>query len=108
MSTKPAAAQIEWFKLSDDFGFFLERGKKLDFNSLASAFFSGGKLPTDMRIVPSDAWTDDHRASSRIRVLEQSKGFKNYGFVLSLLWVDESLDDDSEGDNEFEEERQWS
>lgn len=100
--------RIEWFKASDDFGFFIERGKKLDFNSLASAFFSGGRLPTDMRVVPSDAWIDDRRASSRIRVLEQSKGFKNYGFVLSLLWIHESLDDDPGEDDEFEEERQWS
>ncbi|BFU96777.1 MAG: hypothetical protein NTNFB02_34990 [Nitrospira sp.] len=100
--------RIEWFKASDDFGFFIERGKKLDFNSLASAFFSGGQLSTDMRVVPTGAWIDDRRASSRVRILEQSKGFKNYGFVLSLLWIDESQDDELDEDDEFGEEERWS
>jgi hypothetical protein len=100
--------RIEWSKVSDDFGFFIERGKKLDFDSLASAFFAGGKLPTDMRAVPIGAWIDDRRVSSRVRVLEQSKGFKNYGFVLSLLWIDESGNNDFDEDDEFGEERQWS
>jgi hypothetical protein len=100
--------RIEWFKASDDFGFFIERGKKLDFDSLASAFFSGGRLPTDMRAVPTGAWIDDRRASSHIRILEQSRGFRNYGFVLSLLWIDESRDDDLDEDDEFGEEGRWA
>lgn len=100
--------RIEWYKANDDFGFFIERGRKLDFNSLASAFFLGGRLPTDMRVVPTDAWIDDRRASSGIQISEQSRGFKNYGFVLSLLWIDESRNDDLDEDDVIGEERQWS
>lgn len=99
--------RIDWSKASDDFGFSIERGKKLSYDCLASDFFSGGRLPNDMRMVPTDAWIDDRRASSRIRVFEQSKGFKNYGFVLSLLWIEDSQDDDLDEDDDYKEEGRW-
>ena len=50
--------RIDWYKVSPDFAFSIERGKKLSRESFASDFFAGGCLPNGMQKVPADAWID--------------------------------------------------
>lgn len=99
--------RIDWYKASPDFGFCLERGKKLSYESFANDFFSGGRLPNGMQRVPTDAWIDC-RKPSRIHLLEQSKGFKHYGFVLSLLWLDDIQEDQIDEDEDEDDRDNWA
>lgn len=96
--------RIVWFKSSKDFGYWLEPGTKLNPDCIAADFFSGQKMPSDMQPVPATAWIDSPRLSSRTHVLEHSWGFKNYGSVLTLLWLDESFERDEDPADEEEDE----
>jgi hypothetical protein len=96
--------RIDWFKCTKDFGYWLERGTKLDPDCIATDFFSGKQLPSDMRSVLASAWIDSPRLSSRTRIQEQSWGFKNYGSVLTLLWLDDAFEGEEEQADEEEGE----
>lgn len=96
--------RIAWFKASRDFGYWLERGGKLASDCIATEFFSGKQLPSEMQTVPAHAWIDSQNINSRSRIQEQSWGFRNYGSVLTLLWLDELFEEEEQLIEEEEED----
>lgn len=94
--------KIDWFKCTEDFGYRLERGTKLDSDCLATDFFAGKHLPSEMQPVLASTWIDSPRLNSLARIQEQSWGFKNYGFALTLLWLDDVFEREEEEDEEDE------
>lgn len=97
---------IEKVKWTEDFGYYLERRTKLDPDCLATDFFAGKQLPVEMQPVLSSSWINAPKLSSGARLKEQSWGFKNYGFVLTLIWLDPAFEQEEE-EGEGNDEEEW-
>lgn len=89
--------KIESVKWTEDFGYVIERKRKLDSDSIAADFFAGKALPTSSFSVPAGAWIDSEKIGPAAKLREESRGFKNYGFVLTLLWLDNEFEKDEDG-----------
>jgi hypothetical protein len=97
------ASRIDWYKSTEGFGYWIERETKLDQDTLAADFFAGRKVPDTMQPVSASSWIQSPRISRLSYLKEQSWAFKNYGYVLTLLWLDDAFEKE-EGDEEDEEE----
>ncbi len=89
---------IKWFKRNDDFadyGFFPDIGSVVNDRTVASGFFNGENLPTSPRSVKASAWMRSGRFRD-ISILEHCITMPSYNGVLSLLWVDDTDDDNDE------------
>lgn len=80
--------KIKWFMRTADFGYWFERGAKLDPDSYAYDFFCDGDIPPKIQTVPASAWISDRRLGTR-QIKEHSKALPQYNAVLTLLWIDE-------------------
>lgn len=93
-----AGGYVRWFKRSQEFREWVRVRETTDRRTVANDAFLGLSLPTGPVSVAADSWLDgtfrDHAM-----VLEESRPMPHYGGVLSLLWVNESIqvaDDDGE------------
>lgn len=75
---------IVWFAKSGAFAHELAARRPLDPQSLAWDFFTRGTLDESARHVPAQAWID---ATDDAELVEHSHASREYGTVLSLLWV---------------------
>ncbi len=78
--------KIKWFRITEDFGFWLERGAKLDPDSYAYNFFSRDEIPTEPQKVPATAWLPNKKLWC-YQIQEHSKPLPRYNSVLTLLWI---------------------
>lgn len=92
--------RLEWFKCTDDFGYMLERGVKLDPDCLATDFFARKELPIGMQPVVASSWIKDGRLPSGAVIKEESLGSQTYESVLSLIWLDDSFEENEEEQEE--------
>lgn len=99
--------KIERAKWTEDFGYVVPRHWKLDVHSIAAEFFAHNRVSPEPFRVPASAWLDSEKLSPRATVTEQSWGFKNYGFVLTLLWLDEDFEREEDNDDEDEDEERY-
>jgi Zn-dependent peptidase ImmA (M78 family) len=90
--------KIKWFKTATDFGYWLEKGSKLDPNSYAYNFFSNEDIPPQPQIVPATAWLPDRRLGSSW-IKENSKALPRYNTVLTLLWIYQDMEKGDVGSN---------
>jgi Zn-dependent peptidase ImmA (M78 family) len=89
--------QIRWFEANEDFlklGLFVDVGKVLDRQTIASRAFQGVPIIIDPHQVPLSAWAKPGRYHPKATISEQSLPMPNYKSVLSLLWVNEVIDGD--------------
>jgi hypothetical protein len=91
------AGYIKWFRGSKEFeelGVFIDVRARLDSNSRAALLFQGRKISPATKQVTSSTWfvSGHHRVGELIQ--EQSWGMPTQNAVLTLLWVDEDLDED--------------
>jgi len=93
-------SHIKWFQGSKDFedlreelGFFIDVRAKLDQSTLASALFQGRNRLSNKKVQAS-AWFTPGRYRDNARLLEHSIAMPAFDAVLTLLWVDEELEDD--------------
>lgn len=89
---------IKWFHASPDFdelGLFINVKGCLDSETIADRIFRGEK-PTGLaqRVLVSN-WLSGTSIREDARLLEQSWPIQNYDAAITLLWVDEDIDDDS-------------
>ncbi len=79
---------VVWFARSAAFTHELVARRPLDPQSLAWDFFSRGMLDESARPVPAQAWVD---APADAELVEHSHASREYGTVLSLLWIPEQI-----------------
>ncbi len=95
--------RIKWFRGSKDFeeireefSFFIDVRARLDPSSLAAALFQGRNPLTKKRKVPASVWFTPGRYSESATITEHSLAMPTYNAVVTLLWIDDVLDDDED------------
>ena len=87
--------RIKSFSSSDDFGFWIPVGEPLDRNSLAYDYFQGRALPTYSETVDASAWLRGRLVQDAV-IKEHSRALGRYGLVMSLLWINETVEEDED------------
>ncbi|MBM3181710.1 MAG: ImmA/IrrE family metallo-endopeptidase [Chloroflexi bacterium] len=93
--------KIHWFqgspdfeRLREDLNLFIELDSKLDSNSLETRIFQGSSNPIKKRRTKASNWFTSGDFDKTATVSEHSIAMPNYDAALSLVWVDEELDED--------------
>jgi hypothetical protein len=68
-------------------------------NTYAADFFGGENLPIGMQTVPVSAWIQEGHFDSTALIKEESRALPRYDTVLSLLWIDQDIDESDEEDD---------
>lgn len=91
---------IRWFRGSMDFdevredlGFFVDVRGSLDPSTYAARFFQGYHMPDQPKPVAASAWLTPGRYESDATIQEQSVAMPTYNAVLSLLWIDDDIEE---------------
>jgi Zn-dependent peptidase ImmA (M78 family) len=90
---------IQWFRGSEEFKnteVFVAVRSKLDPSSQAASFFRGRTIRSDFKQVKASTWFKPGRYRDDATILEQSLAMPNYGAVLTMLWIDDDIEDDDE------------
>lgn len=88
---------IRWFEGNNDFrelGLFIDVNNKLGNETIAYRAFQGLTLPIKAMQVPIHAWMRPGSYSQRATMSEQSIAIPSFNSVLSLIWINEIIDDD--------------
>jgi hypothetical protein len=95
--------KIKWFRGSNDFDearedleFFVDVRGSVDSSTCAGRFFQGHRIPNRPRAIPASAWFTPGRYRPEATVQEHSLSMPTYNAVLTLLWIDDDIED--EGD----------
>jgi hypothetical protein len=90
--------RISWYKPSNEFGFFLKRGKVIEKGTQAYECFSGTRIHAKPEAIPADLWLDERVITKDSLIWEHSIGLPFYESVLSLLWIKERIEKYSDYD----------
>ncbi|MFH1079150.1 MAG: ImmA/IrrE family metallo-endopeptidase [Pseudomonadota bacterium] len=77
-------SKIKWSVKSAEWWPFIRTGQKLDKRSLAIEHYLGHEIPEEGEELDADVWIADPRIQN---VFEHSVALKQYGLVLSILWL---------------------
>lgn len=92
------AGLIKWYQRSalfKEMELFIETRVRLDPRTRAFSFFNNGHTSKRQLSVPASAWlADNRRIRKDLTLVEQSWPMPNYNSVISLLWLNEALDED--------------
>jgi len=94
--------KIKWFRASDDFGYFLTPGTPLHENTYAVDYFKGKPIQRGLNPVRADAWLEGGKLQRDSFVKEGSRELSRYEQVISLLWIDQDIDNFDPDDEEPE------
>jgi len=87
-------SRVSWAKRSPSFGHFLERETRLSEDSHAIDFFQGTTPPKQMTRVFAEAWFKAWPGIiQEAQMYEQSLAMEHYRSVLTLLWLDNEIED---------------
>lgn len=105
--------KVCYYRATNDFGYFISPGEKLDPGTYAADYFKGDKLPTGMHAVKAAAWLQSRKIERGITIMEDSLAMPFYNSVLTLLWIDKDIDQYVIGKDEYDAEeresnRRWS
>ena len=92
---------IKWFQGSPEFHdlqLFIDVGQCLHSASIADRIFEGKTTSNKLRRVPASSWLASGQYRSDAVILEQSWSMPNYNAVLTLLWIDDDIEDDIDED----------
>lgn len=107
MSAEPVAVvysegnRIQWFQgskcfeeIQEELHFFIDVRSQLDVSTHAASYFRKGLIRPGIRQVRASAWftTGDYFETATVK--EHSIALPSYDAVLSLLWIDDELDED--------------
>ena len=85
---------VEWQEIKKDTGVFVDVHAKVDPTTVAAAHFQGrSDRNTPKRIVAS-AWFKPGRYRDDATIVEQSWAMPSLRAVLTLLWIDDEIEDD--------------
>ena len=91
------AGYIRWFHESKEFremGLFVDVKSKLDPSTMAALYFAGQSIPSRAVRVDADAWLRPGRHHDQAPIREQSFAMPTYNAVLTLLWVEDDMEED--------------
>ena len=80
----------------EDLGVFIDVRSRLDPSSRAASFFRGCAVRTTPKRVSASAWFAPGRYQHDAKILEQSWTMPSYNAVLTLLWVDDDIEDEDD------------
>ena len=83
-----ARREVVWCAPSDTFTREIERGRRLDSESIAWDFYEKGVIDDRAQGVPADAWLD---TSAEVEIIEHATASIDFGTVLSMLWIPERV-----------------
>lgn len=93
--------RIRWFQESKSFAeireelrLFIDVRSKLDPSTQASLFFTYGSIPYGIKSVPVTAWFSSGEYLKSAVIKEESIGLPAYNATLSLLYIDDVIEDD--------------
>ena len=96
-------SHIKWFQGSKDFEttredleFFIDVRARLDRSSVAATMFQGRNLPSKMSRVLASSWFTSGRYEQNATILEHSYFMPTYNATLTLLWIDEDIENEDE------------
>ena len=95
--------KISWYKPSQEFGFYLKRGREISKETQAWECFSGMRTHERPEPVSADLWLDERVVMENSVLWEHSIGLSSYESVLSLLWIKDRIErysDDEEPEPE--------
>lgn len=95
-----ARGKIKWMVRSDDFRYWIQPGTPLDKDTYAADFFSKKGVPSGMQTVLASAWLKDNRFDSTMTIKEECRRLQRYGTTLSLLWIEQDIEDDEEDEED--------
>lgn len=93
------AGNIKWFHESQEFrdlGLFVDVKSRLDSSTMASFFFRGEPVPARAVHVDAAAWLRPGGFRRDAVIREQSCAMPTYNAVLTLLWVDDDIEDEED------------
>jgi hypothetical protein len=88
---------IRWFGANDEFSelnLFVDVKARLSPETIAARAFRGEQIPDRTFHVPVNAWMRSGPYSQKAVLSEHSLAMPNYDAVLTLLWIDQVLDDE--------------
>jgi hypothetical protein len=92
---------IKWFRCSDQFeyvrddvGLYIDVRVKLDPSSIAASLFDNHTLvQSSSKRIDASVWFEPGHYRSDATIVEQSWAMPRYNAVLTLLWVDDDIED---------------
>lgn len=100
---------IRWFQESkafaeirEDLRFFIDVRSKLDNSTQASSYFTSGGISPGVKLVQASAWFTSGEYSESATIKEHSIALPSYNATLSLLWIDDVIDEIDDIDDEDE------
>jgi hypothetical protein len=96
--------KISWYKPSQEFGFYLKRGREISKGTQAWECFSGTRTHERPEPVSADLWLDERVVLESSVLWEHSIGLPFYESVLSLLWIKDRIERYSDYDEPEPEE----
>jgi hypothetical protein len=89
-------SKVSWSRPSPEFPFFIKKGKSVEKTSFAYNCFRGEKVPSVPEPVPADAWIDSFNLKEGSIIYEESRSLPAYNSVLTLLWIKENIQRNSD------------
>lgn len=93
---------IRWFQetkafaeLREELRFFIDVRSRLNTSTRASSLFRNGSIPLGIKSVPASAWFTSGEYSKSATIKEHSIAMPTYNATLSLLWVDDVIEEDN-------------
>jgi Zn-dependent peptidase ImmA (M78 family) len=93
--------RISWFQetksfgeLRDELGFFIDVRSRLDASTRAAFYFRSGGIPPGMKSVKASSWFTAGDYNEGANIKEHSIAMPSYNAVLTLLWIDDVIDDE--------------
>ena len=94
-------SKIQWFQsssdfdsLRDDLNFFIELHSILEPDTLAAKLFKDSNYPKRKARVHASSWFTPGNYNKDATIQEHSIAMPNYEAVLTLLWIDEEIEED--------------
>ena len=91
--------KAKWLVRSEEFRHWIHPGSVLHENTYAADFFRGNNLPTGRQTVLASAWIQEGHFDSTVTIEEESRALPRYNTVLSLLWIDQDIEESDEEDD---------
>lgn len=95
------SGHMKWFQgsrsfteLREDLGLYIDLRARLDDSTYAARLFRGNIAPRTFGRVRASAWFSSGEYSQEAVIQEQSWSMPAFNAVLTLLWIDEDLDED--------------
>ena len=87
---------VSWSKRSAEFGHWIPRGAEVQRGTFAFDCFSSERVPKEPQPVEASLWLESATIAPGARIQEESKFLPSYESVLSLLWIDHRIEQESE------------